>query len=144
LTGVTVPCPTQLTHAVFEKGVSETLASIAVIGAAFPILGMVVRVFSVVLWSPFQYHDEARKLIGNLSREALSTTEGLPNKVRERIISKIDSAPDDSLFIWYALSRKPKILVEWARNRRHYQYYNVSSPVGQNLREKGVGRTRGF
>ena len=133
LTGSLTPSPCELIQPVTRKGVSETLASLAVIGAALTLLGMAVRIFSVVLWSPFQYGDEARKLVGSLSREAFSTTEGLPNSVRERITSKIESAPDDSLFICYTLPKKPERLVGWVRNRRHYQYVGENSFVASLL-----------
>lgn len=106
-----------------KAGVSETLALLAVVGAILPLLGMVVRVLSIMGWLRWQLRDEARKVIGALSREALLTSRcSKIGKSRTSVSDKINEASDDSLFIWFALAEKKDVVVQWARNRRHYQY----------------------
>ncbi len=113
---------TEKTKEAQEKHGLGILARLVAI-VALPILGMVVRLISVAAWFDWQLKDVARLLVGNASRKALLQ---LKNKkfsaMRKEIEDILSAAPVDSFYIWFALAKKDNLLVQWTRNRRHYQY----------------------
>ncbi len=58
-------------------GALETLSRLAVIGAMFPFLGMVVRTISIAVWTWFHYGDEAGDGCGIFTTMCSSRPSGL-------------------------------------------------------------------
>jgi hypothetical protein len=102
------------------KGASEALARWIAIGVSVNFIGMVIQVFSVIVYQDSHSSDPAREEFAKFIREKASTG-GFP-----AIQKQVQDGTDDSLFAFFHYAYSPKELIDWGRTRKRYVY------VGEN------------
>lgn len=117
-----------------QGGASESIARWIAVGVALSFLGMVIQVFSIIVYQRKHGSDPARKEFADYVRREMADTVCFEN-VRDQI----KKGTDDSLFAFYHYSHSPKDLIDWGRTRKRYNY------VGENWGIAiGLGMAAGF
>lgn len=113
--------------------VEDLSATVTVALALFPVIGVTlqgVRLFILSHGDHGLFRDRARSVVAEAMRRAFADIEPgeLPLDAHEQAL--LDSAPDDSFFVWLYHREAPNDLIEWARRRRSYYYLGINWGMG--------------